>query len=42
MLEYQSKSLLEKHNVAAQKFVVAENIRDADNVSKQLSKIPFT
>ena len=37
MLEYQSKSLLEKHNVAVQKFIVADKVSDADNLGKKLS-----
>lgn len=38
LLEYQSKSLLEKHNVAVQKFIVADNISDANELRSKLSK----
>jgi succinyl-CoA synthetase beta subunit len=37
LLEYQSKSLLEKYNVTVQKFIVADKIDDTNSLSK-LSK----
>lgn len=36
LLEYQSKSLLEKHNVAVQKFIVANKIGDVSDLSNKL------
>jgi len=39
LLEYQSKSLLEKHNVAVQKFIVADKIGDVSDLSNKLSKL---
>lgn len=38
LLEYQSKSLLEKYNVTVQKFIVADKIEDTNSLSK-LSKL---
>ena len=38
-MEYQSKSLLEKHNVAVQRFIVADKIGDASDLSNKLSKL---
>lgn len=40
LLEYQSKSLLEKYNVTVQKFIVADKIDDTNSLSK-LSKLKF-
>jgi len=34
--EYQSKSILEKHNVTVQKFVVADKVEDAADLSRKL------
>jgi len=34
--EYQSKSILEKHNVTVQKFVVAEKVEDVKDISSKL------
>ena len=39
MLEYQSKSLLEKHNVAVQKFIVAGKVEDAEDIQTKLSRL---
>lgn len=39
LLEYQSKSLLEKYNVAVQKFIVADKVEDAKTLSSKLRKI---
>lgn len=38
LLEYQSKTLLEKYNVTVQKFIVADKIDDTDCLSAKLSK----
>jgi len=40
-LEYQSKSLLEKHDVTVQKFIVAEKIADVAAISKLRKLILF-
>jgi len=39
--EYQSKSILEKHDVTVQKFVVADKVEDAANLSNKLKAAEY-
>lgn len=41
MQEYQSKSILEKHDVTVQKFVVADKVEDAANLSNKLKAAEY-
>lgn len=41
LMEFQSKNLLDKHNVCIQKFKMAENTSDAVSVSKEFSKFKY-
>jgi len=42
LMEYQSKNLLDKHNVCVQKFMMVENKDEAKTVAKDFSNIFLT